>query len=134
MVNYLSNDISVFRINQITGNLTLQATAVAGAQPRYIAIDPAGRFAYVIGNEAIIRCLAIDQANGTLTAQSTAATVNSPDSVTVDPTGRYVYVSGGTGDNVTSYTVNAATGTLTKTQDLVTGMNPFFIGILGSAK
>jgi 6-phosphogluconolactonase (cycloisomerase 2 family) len=107
---------------------SLPFTIMTGTvNPQSIAVDPAGKFAYVAnvgcsGEAGYVSMYTINSTTGALTsigppAASLDATANS---VTVDPSGKFAYVAN-TGDgettdgSVISYTINATTGALTAT-------------------
>jgi 6-phosphogluconolactonase (cycloisomerase 2 family) len=107
---------------------SLPFTIMTGTvNPQSIAVDPAGKFAYVAnvgcsGEEGYVSMYAINSTTGALTsigppAASLDATANW---VTVDPSGKFAYVAN-TGDgettdgSVISYTIDATTGALTST-------------------
>jgi 6-phosphogluconolactonase (cycloisomerase 2 family) len=89
-----------------------------GVSPVAVAVDPAGRFAYVANNcSNNVSMYSIDAANGALTSIGTIAAGSSPQSVTIDPSGKFAYVANA-GDlqeagSVSMYTINATTGALT---------------------
>jgi 6-phosphogluconolactonase (cycloisomerase 2 family) len=100
--------------------------AAGGFNPGPMAIDPAGKFAYVVNsgcsaNEwGVLSMYTINPANGTLTPGSAVPTGDEgADSVAVDPTGKFVYVgnwgAGDSGGSVSMYTLNSTDGTLTFT-------------------
>jgi YVTN family beta-propeller protein len=114
---------------------SLTFTITAGAvDPLSIALDPAGKFAYVMnfgcggGVGSYVSMYTIDSTTGALASVGPPATTYgygiSAESVTVDPSGKFTFVtnSGDVWDyddeadgNVTMYTINATTGALTST-------------------
>lgn len=105
---------------------TLTITS-AGIDPQSIAVDPAGKFAYVANmgcdGEGSVSMYTINPTSGALTA--IAPPVPSydelTDAVTVDPSGKFVYVasSGDVWDidsgSIAAYAINPRTGALTYT-------------------
>lgn len=84
--------------------------------PSAIAVDPRGRFAFVLGSSSeTVSAQVIDPATGALTpAPGTPFAGSYPIGVAVDPSGRFVYVANGyEGDSVSAYAVDADTGALT---------------------
>lgn len=72
--NNISNNVSAYTINSITGLLTAIGTIAAGTSPRSVAVDPAGKFAYVanlISNE--VSMYTINATTGLLTSIGTIA-------------------------------------------------------------
>jgi 6-phosphogluconolactonase (cycloisomerase 2 family) len=95
-----------------------------------VVIDPAGRFAYVLGNG--ISGFSIDPSTGALTAVSAGASValSDPSSFTIDPSGQFAYAVGRTGTavqtGVYAYTIDAVTDALTPVagNPVATSSNP----------
>lgn len=90
-------EISVFGVNQGSGQLTFNATTVVDSQNNgYIAADPAGRYLYkttpVAGNAYAINSYIINRANGGLTAASSVSHGNMfLIGLVAHPSGRFVY-------------------------------------------
>ena len=102
--------------------------------PQSIAVDPAGKFAYVAsfgcnGNSGgYVSMYTINPTSGALSIGSTVPSNDEfTDSVTVDPFGKFAYVtsSGDVWDidfgSVLTYTINPTTGALTSTTGGITG-------------
>jgi 6-phosphogluconolactonase (cycloisomerase 2 family) len=122
--NFASNSVSPFSILS-SGALSPIAcdpatSCLAGNKPKGIAIDPSGRFAYVVNSNAFtaspgsVSVYSIG-AGGSLTPiacdpATSCKTGNGPDGIAVDPRGRFVYVA-----NVNAISVFSigATGALT---------------------
>jgi len=123
--------VSAYIIDAASGALTPVAGSPfpAGTLSRSITVDPSGRFAYVANSMSNnVSAYTIDATSGALTAVtgSPFAAETGPASVTVDPSGRFAYVANGDlggSNNVSAYTIDAATGALT----LVAG-SPFAAG------
>ena len=79
----------------------------AGAQPRSVAVDPTGKFAYV-ANSNSVSAYSIG-ANGALTPVpgSPFAAGDNSTSVAVDPTGKFAYVASHQNNNVSAYSIGA---------------------------
>lgn len=112
------NSILTYTQDSASGSLSQLGAALAvpsGSTPTRIALDPLGRFAFVIyKNTNKIAAFTINASTGVLTSVGAAiATGAWPSSVTVDPTGRFVYTTNFDGNSVSSYLINAATGALT---------------------
>jgi YVTN family beta-propeller protein len=108
-----------------TSNSLTFTTATGGADPRSIAVDPAGKFAYVANwscssVSGYVSMYTINPTTGALASIGPPVLSQdiSADSVTVDPSGKFAYVTS-TGDEYSSdgsvamYTINATTGVLT---------------------
>jgi 6-phosphogluconolactonase len=84
----------------------------AGMNPSAVAIEPAGKFAYVTNQAAAsVSSFAIDAATGALSSTGGASSGGAPLSAVVHPSGRFAYVAG---SGVSVYTIDAATGALTE--------------------
>jgi len=125
VANTSANSISAFSINGTTGVLSPVAGGpfAAGSFPVSVAADASGKFLYA-SNEGssseTITGYAIDAATGKLTAMEsvrargqgrTIALSGGSTGVTYTP--KHAYVANFGGNNVTAYSVNAATGGLT---------------------
>jgi 6-phosphogluconolactonase (cycloisomerase 2 family) len=88
----------------------------AGSRPRWVAVDPSGRFAYAVNSSSDdVSGYLIDATTGVLTAVtgSPFAAGGGPQSVAVDPSGRFAYVANFGDNTVSGYTINTVTGALT---------------------
>jgi len=121
----------------------VSSTASASTDPRFIAVHPSGRFAYVIysagmGVQGYVSEYSINS-SGVLTAVgSVLATGIEPYSVIVDPTGSYLYVanftrSTSTLGTVSAYSINKTTGALAYINQYSTGYDPSYIAIAKEA-
>ncbi len=118
--------VSAYTIDSGTGALTPIAGSPfpAGMIPVGVAIDPAGKFVYVVNHGSDNTSgFAIDQATGALTPieGSPFPTGMGPAQMAIDPTGQFAYVSncGNTGNchvirpgSVSAYSIDSATGAL----------------------
>jgi 6-phosphogluconolactonase (cycloisomerase 2 family) len=132
VTNNASFDVSAYTIDATTGALTPIQSFQAEIQPRSVAVDPSGRFAYVtnlggpLGSN--ISAYTVSATTGALTqivcppvagctGDNFAAGAGAT-SVTVDPTGRFAFVAnsiaGPGGNSVATHPI-AADGTLTQT-------------------
>jgi YVTN family beta-propeller protein len=119
---------------------SLTFTIGTGAfDPQSIAVDPTGKFAYVVdvagcpgGYFSYVSMYTIDSATGALTSIGPPASVNddNADFMTVDPSGKFAYVTT-SGDwyasdgSVSAFSISATTGALTYTAS-VDGNSPNF--------
>ena len=107
------SSVSMYTINSTTGALTSTGMIAAGAGPDSVAVDPAGKFAYVTNFESNdVSMYTIDATTGALASIGTIAAGTSPDSVAVDPAGKFAYVTNSGANDVSMYSIGA-TGTLT---------------------
>jgi len=104
---------------------------VAGAAPLGIAVDKMGKFAFVANqNDGTISVFSIGS-NGALTQVpgSPFAGVTNPFGVAVNPTGTLLFVSNfngnsGTGNTISTFMINTATGALTPAGSSFATSNP----------
>jgi 6-phosphogluconolactonase len=84
---YVSNrgddSIAIFRVNQLTGGLTLQANVPAGGRtPRNTRLDPTGNYLLSSNEDSgTITVFKINRATGDLAQVSSAATIDTPGSL-----------------------------------------------------
>jgi YVTN family beta-propeller protein len=129
-----SSSVSMFTINSTTGALTSIGMVAAGTAPDSVAVDPAGKFAYVMNwysND--ISMYSIDATTGVLTSIGTISAGAGPVSVAVDPAGKFAYVANWTGSNtdgsVSMYTIDATTGVLISIGSITAGVNPVSVAV-----
>jgi 6-phosphogluconolactonase len=65
-----------------------------------------------------------------LTANGSVPTEKQPRAFEIDPTGKYLYAVGELSDSMTSYAIDAKTGTLSKLKQYPVGKNPNWIEIV----
>jgi 6-phosphogluconolactonase len=126
--DYYPGTISMYTVNSCTGELTptTPSTVATGANQfgsEQMAVDPAGRFAYVanlmsnVSDEATISMYTINSTTGLLTP-TTPATVPTgffPQGIAIDPSGKFVYTANSDDNTVSMFTINQTTGVLTPT-------------------
>jgi YVTN family beta-propeller protein len=79
-----------------------------------VAVDPAGKFAYVTNsNSNDVSMYTINATTGVLTPIGMVAAGLSPTSIAIHPSGKFVYVTNSTSNDVSMYSIDAATGALT---------------------
>jgi 6-phosphogluconolactonase len=123
VANQSANSLSAFAVNTGTGMLSAVPGSpfATGATPLGIAVDPMGKFVFVANqNGNSVSVFTINGANGSLTAVpgSPFTGVTSPFGLAVDPSGAFLFISNfdgnaGTGNTVSTFSINAGTGTLT---------------------
>jgi len=122
--NSVTNNISVYTINQTTGALTYVTSVAAGSHPVSVTVNPSGNFVYAANEYSnTISVYTIDQSSGALTAGTTVAAGSEPVSVTVDPSGTFVYAANYGDGTIWVYTINQTTGALTHVSTGSTGMS-----------
>jgi 6-phosphogluconolactonase len=108
--------ISEFTLNPDTGALA----AVAGSpiavstNPESLAVDPQGRYLYAanVTSGDQVASFSITPASGALTPLSAAQAGALPISLAVDASGQFVYAANYNSNDISAYTVDAATGAL----------------------
>lgn len=127
-----ANQVAVYREDPIAGVLT-QITGSpysVGDGAHSLVIHPSGRYLYVANpgqSENDVSLFAI-AGNGVLTEIFPRATVtplgNEPEQLVMDPSGDYLYVMNAASENISVFSINAKTGTLTQLAG-----SPFPIGL-----
>jgi 6-phosphogluconolactonase (cycloisomerase 2 family) len=130
------NTITVFAIAS-DGELVPVACGgecATGASPTSIAVEPAGRFAYVANSDSDTVSMYQITDTGALTplacvVPNCANTGDAPKALTIDPSGRFVYVVNTGANSVTAFSINAK-GVLTPIGAAVpTGNTPVALAI-----
>ena len=125
-----AGSVLMYTINATTGALTPMGTIATGTDPVSVALDPAGKFAYVTNsNSNDVSMYTINATTGALTSTGTIATGADPVSVAVDPAGKFAYVTNCDSNDVSMYTIDATTGALTSTGTIATGTNPVSVAV-----
>ena len=129
-----SSSVSMYTRDSTTGALTSIGIIAAGANPDSVAVDPAGKFAYVTNfNSNDISMYTINATTGTLTSTGTIAAGSLPNSVVVHPSGKFAYVANWTAyeteGSVSMYTINATTGALTSIGTIAAGTSPISMAV-----
>ncbi len=128
------SSVSMYTINSTTGALTSIGMIAAGFGPDSVAVDPAGKFAYVANFDSNdVSMYTIDATTGALASIGTIAAGTSPASVAVDPAGKFVYVANWTGyetdGSVSMYTIDATTGALASIGTIAAGTSPASVAV-----
>jgi 6-phosphogluconolactonase len=140
-----AGSVSAYAIDATTGALTLTETTQAPCKsppspgscaPWAIAVDPAGRFAYVANEGGLaptsISMYTIDATTGALTFTGLIRAQGRAVAVTVDQSGKFAYVASwgapngatGTTGKVSTYSIDAATGALGLVGTISAGIDP----------
>jgi YVTN family beta-propeller protein len=78
-----------------------------------VAVDPAGKFAYVTNFASNDVSMYTVGTGGALTSLGTIAAETSPTSVAVHPSGSFVYVTNSRSNDISVYSIDPASGLLT---------------------
>jgi YVTN family beta-propeller protein len=125
-----SSSVSMYTINSTTGALTSIGMIDAGAGPDSLAVDPAGKFAYVANfGSNDVSMYTIDATTGALASIGTIAAGTSPDSIAEDPAGKFAYVTNFNSNDVSMYSIDATTGALISIGSVAAGTNPFSVAV-----
>lgn len=130
-----NNSVSIFSIDGTTGVLNSAFPPVlAGTQPKSVAIDPLGRYAYVANaGSDDVSAYARDVNTGALAFLGNfqvGSSDDSPWSVVVDPSGKFVYVANFHSNTVAIFTIDSASstsgiaGALTYVNSIPVGVGP----------
>jgi 6-phosphogluconolactonase (cycloisomerase 2 family) len=138
--NDADGSVSTYTINPATGAL-MSTGAIYGTGRGFccfnsVAVDPSGKFAYVVNENAgpagNVSMYTINATTGALTSTGTTAAGTDPVSVAVDSAGKFAYVvneNAGSVGSVSMYTINAATGALTSTGTIAAGTDPVSMAV-----
>jgi 6-phosphogluconolactonase len=130
-----SNTLTMYSVDSTTGALTSIGLIATGTGPDSVAVDPAGKFAYVTNvNSNDVYLYTIDATTGVLTSTGTIAAGTSPLSVVVDPSGKFAYVANAGSNDVSMYTIKATTGALTSIGTIAVGTGPDWVAVDPSGK
>ncbi len=134
-----SHTVQSFTVSPTNGVLTPTGASVAiTGTPTHVAIDPSGRFAYVVARDGVtvgdgwLMTLAIAPTTGVLTLVDTRASGVASRAVAIEPTGEFVYVANA-GDgtagtaNIKTFAIDPVTGVPTSVGSTVPA--PGIIGI-----
>ncbi len=133
VVNELKSEVSVFKHDTATGNMT-KVQDVSSVAPGYsgendpaeILVDSRGKFVYATNRGAeTIAVFAIDPANGTLRQIQVISTEGKmPRGLEMDPTGHFMFAGNQTTNNFAVYRIDEKTGQLTHTGQVVSTPSP----------
>jgi 6-phosphogluconolactonase len=144
-----ASSVSMYTMDSCTGSLTATTppTVATGANAfgaEGMAVDPAGRFAYVANlmsngtDTANIAMFTIDSNTGVLipTTPATVPTGFFPQGIAIDPLGRFVYTANSDSNTVSMFTINPTTGILAPTTpaSVAAGWSPGFVTVHPSDK
>jgi len=148
-VNPITNTVYTVRLNQTPyGTTTVNAYSIGSkgalaaigspltfnASGRGIAIDPAGKFAYIIADITSSDSLVYEYtvaSNGALTPMTTPSVSagNIPMQMAIDPSGKYAYVINLASNNISQFTIGANGRLSPMAMPIVTAIEPNFIGL-----
>jgi len=125
-----AGSVSMYAINATTGALASLGTIAAGIGPSSVAVDRAGKFAYVTNSGSNdVSMYTIDATTGALTSMGTIAAGTDPVSVAVDPAGKFAYVTNSGSNDVSMYAFDATTGALTSIGTIAAGTDPVSVAV-----
>jgi len=137
-----NGSVEIYTIGVTTGALTNTGTINGNCpglcDPEPMAVDPSGKFAYVVtggaGGPFSLAMYTIDTTTGALTSVGTIAAGGGPSFVAVDPTGKFVYVATAnatptSAGSVLVYAINVTTGALASTGTIAAGTDPVSLAV-----
>jgi 6-phosphogluconolactonase len=124
LTNSSSNNVTIYKIDPATGNLTATGSIPAGTSPQSVAVDHSGNFAYVAnGGSNNISMYAINSTTGALETLGTVVAGKSPISVVIDPFGKFTYVANEGSNDISIFAISS-TGTLDPLGPIAAGVVP----------
>jgi YVTN family beta-propeller protein len=130
-----AGSLSMYAINATTGALASTGTIATGTDPVSVAVDPAGKFAYVTNSGSNdVAIYTIDATTGALTSIGTISAGSTPTCIAIDPSGKFAYVTNSASNDGSMYTIDATTGALTSIGTTAAGSTPTSIAIHPSGK
>jgi 6-phosphogluconolactonase len=132
-----NGSVVMYTIDAATGALTSTGTINGNCpglcNPASMAVDPSGKFAYVVTGGAgvpfSVAMYTLDSTTGAFTSMGSIAAGGVPMSVAVDPAGKFAYVTNSGSNNVSMYSIDATTGALTSIGTIAAGSAPSSIAI-----
>jgi YVTN family beta-propeller protein len=128
--------VSMYTMDTGTGALTSMGMIAAGTNPVSVAVDLAGKFAYVANSGSNdVSMYTIKATTGALTSTGTIAAGTKPSSVAVDSSGKFAYVTNSGSNDVSMYKIiDTTTGALVSMGTIPAGLSPSSIAIHPSGK
>ncbi len=128
----ISDGILVLSWNSSTGTLTEANSYTLSSPPSQLAIDPLGKYLYVVGvfvggnNPALVYGYSIDPTTGLLTpiAGTPFVPASTATNFAFHPSGSFIYLSNSGGESINSYSVDRNTGKITSIGSITTCVNP----------
>ncbi len=126
--------LSLYTVNAKSGPLRANGYLALGTNPRAVAVDPSGTYAYVTSGNDVL-AFSIQASTGGLTSVGAVAAGSQPSDVTVDPSGHFVYVTNALDNTVLAFARNQGTGVLTSAgAAAATGAGPTAISVDPSSR
>lgn len=128
--NRNSGNVSIFSMDQAPETLQRIGFVSTNTTPVSITVHPSGLFAYVASQGGGVSRFQIDQNTGVLFDGQVATAGTQPIAVTVDPSGRFAYTVNRLSADVTTFSVDPATGLLTEVgTEVPTGSSPVSVAV-----
>jgi len=127
--------LTVFQINQTTGELTGEVAYTVGTKAWASTVDPSGQYVYVRCS-GVIKAFSLNGATGVLTPLADTVTAAGTGEVLVHPSGKYLFTVGRDSDQLQGFTLNAGTGALSPngSTNLPTGTGPLSLALSHSGE
>jgi 6-phosphogluconolactonase (cycloisomerase 2 family) len=127
--------VQAYTINA-DGTLTSLGSSPAGVTPLFLAIDPAGPYAYASSKDgAEVYGYSINATTGALTALANSpfstGAGSKPQFITIDPSGKFAYTANEGTANISEFAIDPTTGKLNLigTGTVPAGLEPIFVSI-----
>ncbi|MBI4470682.1 MAG: beta-propeller fold lactonase family protein [Acidobacteria bacterium] len=137
VANTRSGDISTFRVDPDSGQLSQSGTFHMGGQPTSLTVDPSGgQFAYAVDAQTNnIWMFRLNPGNGKLDSIGTVPAGFQPSAVAIDPiAGRFLMVANEGSGTVSTFRINRGNGTLSPLSSISARSRPTAIGIHPSGR
>jgi 6-phosphogluconolactonase (cycloisomerase 2 family) len=142
VANFNTHNVSAFAINANTGALSAIGTYPAGTNPSFVNVDASGKFVYVTNQASnTVSSYSIHAVSGALTALPAVSARNGPSSIAMAGgaaaptyTPKFAYAANYGSSDVSVYTINAGTGTLTSAGSAFLGAVPRAVAASPSGK
>ncbi len=150
--NNVSNNVSAYTIDTVTGALTNVGSVAAGTNPVSVIVDPSGKFAYAANfTSNNVSFYSINNSTGMLTDMGTingranlASIAMTKGTAAVTYTPKFAYVANFDSDDISAYSIDAGTGVLTRilcddgagcnVNNFQSGINPAAIAVEPSGR
>ncbi len=142
LLTEMENAVTVFSYNSLKGSLTaLQTISTLGKdysgpkEAAELVVHPSGKFLYASNRAGVdsITAFAIDRTKGTLKLIGEFPTMGkTPRNFAIDPAGRFLLAANQESSNIVVFRIDAATGRLTPTGEVVEAPAPVCIAFVAT--
>ncbi len=116
VTNYSNATVSVYALDPATGRVRPLGYALTGDSPASVAIDPAGRFAYVVFNSGSLYGFQINYTTGRLSPipLTPMPLGSAPTAAVIDPSGSHVYILDPGSKSIFAFSISPIDGKLSE--------------------